>query len=156
LRGAGSIGDSKNVYKIRKLYGSVVDSGKSLFFCSNVCFVDLDQVKNHFVHEFPVFEDGTKGNWVKSGLELDTDANSFRGGRLKLKCIASVFSVHHRSSEQQIEEEKPRSASVKAGSKDSSGNQVGLHNTGKHAWVSNSNFHSSLLTSFLYYIALFK
>lgn len=97
--------------------------------------VVFDQVKNHFVHEFPVFEDGTKGNWVKSGLEMDSEVNSFRGGRLKLKCIASVFSVHHRSSEQQIEEEKPRSASVKAGSKDSSGNQVGLHNTGQHGFA---------------------
>lgn len=93
-------------------------------------------MKDQFVNEFPVFEDGTRGNWVKSSLEMDTDANSFRGGRLKLKCIASVYSIYKRASEMQIEEEKPRSASV-LGSKDSSssssssGNQGGLNTSGK-------------------------
>jgi hypothetical protein len=99
--------------------------------CFSDCFV-VTQVKPHFVHEYPVFEDGKKGLWVKSGLEMDTDANSFRGGRLKLKCIASVFSASHRASEVQIEEEKPRSASVKAGSnKEPSGNQQANNKPGQ-------------------------
>lgn len=94
------------------------------------------QVKDQFVNEFPVFEDGTRGLWVKSSLEMDTDANSFRGGRLKLKCIASVYSRYKQVYEKQIEEEKPRSASV-LGSKDSSssssssGNQAGLNPSGE-------------------------
>ncbi len=89
-------------------------------------------MKPHFIHDAPVFIDGQGGNWVKSTVEMDTDANSFRGGRLKLKCVGSVFSVNRRSAEVQIDEEKPRSASVKAGTKDSSGNQVGLHNPGQY------------------------
>lgn len=92
------------------------------------------QVKPHFIHDAPLFIDGQGGNWVKSTVEMDTDANSFRGGRLKLKCVGSVFSVNRRSAEVQIDEEKPRSASVKAGSKDASGNnrEAGLHNPGQY------------------------
>lgn len=88
-------------------------------------------MKSQNIHELPVFVDGKGGNWVKSSLEVDTDANSFRGGRLKLKCVGSVFSLYRRASDVTIDEEKPRSASVKAGSKDSSGNQVGLLNPGQ-------------------------
>ena len=76
------------------------------------------QIPDHFVTELPVFEDGSRRQWVKSHLEMDTDATSFRGGRLKLKCVANVFSSYVTTSEIQIEEEKPRSASV-LGSKDS-------------------------------------
>ena len=59
--------------------------------------------------------DGSGGSWVKSTLDLDTDTKSFQGGRLKLKCVGSIFSLNRRSAEVKIEEEKPRSASVKAG-----------------------------------------
>lgn len=80
-------------------------------------------MKPQFIHDAPLLVDGEGRNWAKSTIEMDTDANSFRGGRLKLKCVGSVFSQNRKSHEIQIDEEKPRSASVKAGSKDSSGNQ---------------------------------
>ena len=77
-------------------------------------------MRSQYITDYPSFEDGGHRVWAKSALEMDTDTNSFRGGRLKLKCIASVYSRYNRNSEVQIEEEKPRVL----GSKDSSGKQV--------------------------------
>jgi hypothetical protein len=87
------------------------------------------QVRDQFINELPVFPDANKRAWVKYSLETDTDVNSFRNGRLKLKCIASVYSIYHRMAEIQIEEEKPRSASV-LGTIDSSGKQILLNTPG--------------------------
>ena len=83
--------------------------------------------------DFPHFEDGNRGLWVKSSVGMDTDVTSFRGGRLKLKCVADIFSVYSKAAEVQLEEEKPRSASV-LGPKNSSKSSSMLNSSGTESF----------------------
>ncbi|CAG7718203.1 unnamed protein product [Allacma fusca] len=122
---------AKHRYEVGERIRANCSFGPSRPAANITWFINDVQVKSQFITDYPSFEDGEQRIWAKSALEMDTDTNSFRMGRLKLKCTASVYSRFSKNSEVQIEEEKPRVL----GSKDSLGKQVigGLSNTPGHS-----------------------
>lgn len=95
---------------------------------SNVCPAQTSSTCKHtilmvtFIFSFQINEssaswylaNGSSGEIRKmpkvtvSGLELDIDGNTFKGGKAKLKCTATLFNIYNKTTEVVLEEERPR------------------------------------------------
>jgi len=60
-------------------------------------------------HKIP-YEDGTQS--TKSVIEFRVASNTFRSGRLNLRCTASISDVYRKSADIEITEDVPRIASI--------------------------------------------